>query len=72
MAITVRFTTIADIEFVVRILERERRRAERNYEPGFVPEPGKRDANLNRIEHITELITQLRDALDRLSATPTT
>jgi hypothetical protein len=48
---------IEDVRYMQKLLRRERRRTQREAERSeFTPEPGHRDSNLVRIDHIDTLL----------------
>lgn len=63
--ITLRLT-VRHAEMVVAVLRRERRRKLRDHEKsGFVPAPGKFDANLMRVIAFDGIIGELDDQLNQ-------
>ena len=53
-------------DFLIRVLEREIKRARRAVDPTYKPAPGKQDANLGRIAHLEQLIGYLREEVGPL------
>src|SRR5262245_57252532 len=69
-AVTRLLFTALDLDFLVRIIDREIKRAQRRIDPTYVPEKGMRDANLSRVAHLHALRDKVRAIQPRDERSP--